>query len=258
MNPIEKLFRNKNKNILSVYFTAGYPYLDSADVIISELEKNGADLIEVGLPFSDPLVDGPTIQKSNSIALRNGINADILFAQLSKIKTNVPLILMGYLNQMMKYGEEKFLQKCKESGISGLIIPDIPVEEYVDKYKELFDKYDLRFYFLITPKTSDKKIRKIDSLTEGFIYVVSSSTITGAKGEISTEQKEYFERIQNMNLKNPTLVGFGISNAETYNIVCRYNAGAIIGSAFINALSQEGDIKENIKSFVEEIKRGEV
>ncbi len=244
------------ENILSVYFTAGYPSLDDTGIIIKELEKSGADLIEVGIPFSDPLADGPTIQKSSSQALKNGINPNIVFSQLQSIKNKIkiPLILMGYLNQILAYGEDKFLKDCQDANIQALIIPDLPVSEYKSYYKELFEKYNLSNIFLISPQTSSERIKEIDKLTDTFIYMVSSNSITGAKTDIETEQISYFERIKNMKLQNPTLIGFGISNNETFQKACKYSQGAIVGSAFINKISQKGSLENNIMEFVKEIK----
>ena len=203
MNSIQKIFQNKDRNLLSIYFTSGFPELDDATKVITELSDSGVDFIEVGLPYSDPLADGPTIQDSSQVALKNGINLDIVFKQLMSIKnTNkTPLVLMGYLNQMLKYGEDKFCKKVVECGIDTLIIPDLPMVEFENHYQQLFDKYGLTNVFLITPHTSEERIRKIDSYTKAFIYVVASSSITGAKGEISKQQITYFDRIKSMNLQ---------------------------------------------------------
>ena len=203
MNSIQELFQKKDKELLSIYFTCGYPKLEDTTHVISALEESGVDFIEVGLPYSDPLADGPTIQYSSQRALENGVNLDVIFEQLSTIKkTNkTPLVLMGYLNQMLKYGEEKFCQKAVDCGIDTLIFPDLPMVEFENHYKELFDKYGLTNVFLITPHTSNERIRKIDSYSKAFIYVVASASITGAKGDISNNQVLYFERIKAMNLK---------------------------------------------------------
>lgn len=242
MNSIEKLFQEKDKNLLSIYFTCGYPNLNDTTTVISSLEKSGVDFIEVGLPYSDPLADGPTIQDSSQKALQNGINLDLVFEQLMSIKASnkTPLVLMGYLNQMLKYGEDKFCQKVVECGIDTLILPDLPMVEFENHYQELFDKYGLTNVFLITPHTSEKRIQKIDSYTKAFIYVVASASITGAKGEISNHQLAYFERIKAMNLKSKLIVGFGISDKQTFNTACNYANGAIIGSAFIKNLGKNG------------------
>lgn len=253
MNSIQELFQKKDKNLLSIYFTCGYPKLNDTVQVISELEKSGVDFIEVGLPYSDPLADGPTIQDSSQKALENGINLDLIFEQLMTIKeTNkTPLVLMGYLNQMLKYGEEKFCQKVIECGIDTLILPDLPMVEYENYYKELFDKYGITNVFLITPHTSEERIRKIDSYTKAFIYVVASASITGAKGEISNNQIAYFERIKAMNLKSKLIVGFGISDKSTFTTACKYANGTIIGSAFIKYLANNG--VEKIDDFIKPI-----
>jgi tryptophan synthase alpha chain len=242
MNSIQELLKKKDKNLLSIYFTCGYPKLDDTIKVISELEKSGVDFIEVGLPYSDPLADGPTIQDSSQKALENGINLDIVFEQLMTIKkvNTTPLVLMGYLNQMLKYGEDKFCQKVVECGIDTLILPDLPMVEFENHYQELFKKYGLTNVFLITPHTSDERIRKIDSYTKAFIYVVASASITGAKGDISNNQVVYFERIKAMNLKSKLIIGFGISDKSTFNTACNYSSGAIIGSAFIKNLEKNG------------------
>jgi len=241
MNRINKLFQNKAGNILSVYFTAGYPRLENTAEIITELEKNGVDLIEVGMPFSDPIADGPVIQQSSQRALENGMSIKILFEQLKDIRKNVqiPLVAMGYLNPVMQYGLEAFCKKCKEIGIDGLILPDLPLDLYLEEFKPLFEKYGLHNIFLVTPQTSEERIRLIDKETSGFIYLVSSSSTTGARKDIQDKQITYFERIRAMGLKNPLIIGFGISNYETFNTACRYAHGAIVGSAFVKALEEE-------------------
>ena len=244
----------EDKKILSIYFSAGYPNLNDTVQIIQDLEKNGVDLIEIGLPFSDPLADGPTIQASSTQALHNGMTTQILFDQLKNIRESVkiPLIIMGYFNPMLQYGVEAFCQKCAEIGIDGLIIPDLPVDVYADEYKAIFEKYGLINVFLITPQTSDERICFIDSVSNGFIYMVSSASVTGSQSGFGNVQEEYFERISNLNLKNPQIVGFGISNKETFNQATKYAKGAIIGSAFIKHLSENGSKK--IAEFVGEIR----
>ncbi len=241
MKKLHQLFEEK-KNLLSIFFTAGFPKLNDTQTIISELSKSNVDFIEVGLPYSDPLADGPTIQDSSQVALQNGMNLDIVFEQLKGVKnTNAtPLVLMGYLNQLLKYGEDKFCQACVDCGIETLILPDLPMIEYENHYQQLFKKYGLTNVFLITPHTSDERIRKIDSLTEAFIYVVASASITGAKGEISNQQIGYFERVKAMHLKSKLIIGFGISDKETFNTACEFAHGAIIGSAFIKSLTING------------------
>ena len=253
MNSIQKLFQQKDKNLLSIYFTCGYPNLNDTTKVISALEQSKVDFIEVGLPYSDPLADGPTIQDSSQKALQNGINLDIVFEQLMTIKTTnkTPLVLMGYLNQMLKYGEDKFCQKVIDCGIDTVIIPDLPMVEFENHYQQLFTKYGITNVFLITPHTSDDRIQKIDSYTKAFIYVVASASITGAKGEISNQQIAYFERIKAMNLKSKLIVGFGISDKATFNTACTYANGAIIGSAFIKNLGING--VDKIDEFVKRI-----
>ena len=253
MNSIKQLFQQKDKNLLSIYFTCGYPKLDDTNKVIATLEKSGVDFIEVGLPYSDPLADGPTIQDSSQKALQNGINLDIVFNQLKTVKeTNTtPLVLMGYLNQMLKYGEDKFCQKVVDCGIDTVIISDLPMVEFENHYQQLFDKYGITNVFLITPHTSEERIQKIDGYTKAFIYVVASASITGAKGEISAQQIAYFERIQTMKLQSKLIVGFGISDKSTFNTACRYANGAIIGSAFIKDLGKNG--VDKIDDFIKPI-----
>lgn len=241
MKNLHLLLAEKN-NLLSIYFTCGYPKLEDTSIIIEQLEKSGVDFIEVGLPYSDPLADGPTIQDSSQKALQNGINLDLVFKQLMSIKpTNkTPLVLMGYLNQMLKYGEDKFCKKIVACGINTVIIPDLPMVEFENHYQELFEKYGITNVFLITPHTSEERIKKIDTYTNAFIYVVASASITGAKGTISNQQIAYFERIKAMNLKSKLIVGFGISDKPTFTTACTYANGAIIGSAFIKYLGANG------------------
>ncbi|EAQ40796.1 tryptophan synthase subunit alpha [Polaribacter sp. MED152] len=242
MNSIQKIFQEKDQNLLSIYFTCGYPELNDTSKVIKALENNNVDFIEVGLPYSDPLADGPTIQDSSQQALKNGINLDVVFDQLMEIKVSnkTPLVLMGYLNQMLKYGEDKFCKKVVECGVDTLIIPDLPMVEFENHYQQLFEKYGLTNVFLITPHTSEERIQKIDNYTNAFIYVVASASITGAKGEISDQQIAYFERIKAMNLKSKLIIGFGISDNKTFTTACNYANGAIIGSAFIKSLKTNG------------------
>lgn len=252
MNRInEKL--QENKKLLSIYFTAGYPDINDTVSIIEDLEKNGVDMIEIGLPFSDPLADGPTIQASSTKALKNGMTTEVLFKQLKDIRksVNIPLIIMGYFNPMFQYGVEAFCKKCQDIGIDGLIIPDLPVDVYHEEYQAIFEKYGLTNVFLITPQTSDERIRYIDSISNGFIYMVSSASTTGAQSGFGDEQTNYFERIGNMNLKNPQVIGFGISNNETFTQATKYAKGAIIGSAFVKHVTNSG-IK-SIDSFIKSI-----
>ncbi|PCH65057.1 MAG: tryptophan synthase subunit alpha [Bacteroidetes bacterium] len=255
-NRINKLFVEKNRRILSIYFTAGYPKLDTTAEIISELEEVGVDLIEIGMPFSDPLADGPTIQDSSQVALNNGMSITLLFDQLKEIRNSIqiPLILMGYLNPILQYGIQDFCEKCSVIGIDGLIIPDMPLDFYTNDYKDIFEKHDLKNILLITPQTSEERIREIDSNSNGFIYAVSSYSITGAKTGISEEQIEYLNRIRSYNLKNPIVVGFGISDKESFTKVTEHADGAVIGSAFIKAISNGEDLPSAIKNFISSIK----
>lgn len=253
MNRINQKLQ-ENKKILSIYFSAGYPNLNDTVQIIQDLEKNGVDMIEIGLPFSDPLADGPTIQASSTQALHNGMTTQVLFDQLKDIRktVNIPLVIMGYFNPMLQYGVEKFCVTCAEIGIDGLIIPDLPVDVYADEYKAIFEKYGLKNIFLITPQTSDERIHFIDSVSDGFIYMVSSASVTGSSAGFGNTQEAYFQRIVQMNLKNPQVIGFGINNAETFQQATQFAKGAIIGSAFITYLKENGTA--NIKAFVESIR----
>ena len=254
MNRINKAFENK-KEILSIYFTAGFPNLSDTISIIQNLDKSGVDMIEVGLPFSDPLADGPTIQQSSSTALKNGMTTKKLFSQLKDLRklTNIPIIIMGYFNPIMQYGVESFCKDCESIGIDGLIVPDLPVDIYYNNYKKTFEKYNLLNMFLITPQTSIERVKFIDKISNGFIYMVSSFSITGAVNSFQKEQKEYFERINKMNLKSPLLIGFGISNRETYKDAIKFSQGAIIGSAFIKHLEKKGVNK--ITDFIKKIRK---
>ncbi|GAA4767679.1 MULTISPECIES: tryptophan synthase subunit alpha [Flavobacterium] len=244
----------ENKKILSIYFTAGFPDLNDTVSIIEELEKSGVDMIEIGLPFSDPLADGPTIQESSSMALENGMTTKLLFEQLKDIRKNVkiPLIIMGYFNPILQFGVNEFCQKCAEIGIDGLIIPDLPLDIFEDEFKNIFDHYGLKNICLITPQTSEERILKIDNLSDSFIYMVSSSSTTGSQNSFGTIQQDYFERIANMNLKEPQIVGFGISNKETFSQATQHQKGAIIGSSFIKFIKSQ-PIK-NIPEFIKNIK----
>lgn len=255
MNRINKLFQTNPKNLLNIYFTAGYPNLNDTENIILNLEKTGANLIEIGMPYSDPLADGPTIQASGTTALKNGMTLSLLFEQVksAREKTQIPLILMGYLNQVMQYGEDAFIAKCVEVGIDGLILPDLPLWEYETHFQEKFEKAGLGISFLMSPQTSEERIQKIDSLSSGFIYMVADSSITGANKGISDGQIAYFERVNNMNLKKPRLIGFGISDKSSFDTACQFGNGAIIGSAFIRALGKEGDLENKISDFVRSI-----
>lgn len=255
-NKINMLFTNKSSKIISIYFTAGYPDISSTIDIILSLQENGVDMIEVGIPFSDSLADGYIIQEANAKALANGMNLGLLFDQLLSVKERVyiPLILMGYLNPILQYGIEKFCQHAKRAGVSGIIIPDITLEEYVWNFKNIFRKYSLPFILLIDPNTSVERIKKIDKYSNGFIYAVSSSSTTGNELSFSDSQRNYLKQIANLNLKNPVLVGFGIQNAQTLHTVTQYCHGAIIGSAFIKRISNCHKLDLCIKNFFKEFK----
>ena len=244
----------EDKKLLSIYFTAGYPSLNDTVKIIEDLENNGVDMIEIGLPFSDPLADGPTIQESSTAALKNGMTTEILFSQLKNIRktVSIPLIIMGYFNPMLQYGIEAFCKKCQEIGIDGLILPDLPLDVYQEEYEEIFKKHGLLNVFLITPQTSDDRIHQIDNASNGFIYMVSSASVTGSKSGFGQEQESYFERIDKMNLKNPQIVGFGIKDEETFKQATKTAKGAIIGSAFIKHLTANG--VNSISEFVNTIR----
>ncbi len=256
MERLRHLFSEKKENLLNIYFTAGFPNLHDTETIVLALEKAGVDLIEIGMPYSDPLADGPTIQHSSQVALANGMTLRLLFDQIRAIrqKTQIPLVLMGYFNQMMRFGETAFLQTCKEAGVDALILPDMPLEEYEKHYKSQFEALDLGITFLVTPQTNEARIRKISDLTRGFLYMVSNDAITGGSQEFSDRQLAYFERIRNMNLPHPRLIGFGISDRGTYNMACRYANGSIIGSAFIRALEKAEDVAAATTAFVKEIR----
>jgi tryptophan synthase alpha chain len=258
MNRIDQLFERKQKNILSIYFTAGHPRLDATVEIIKTLADEGADLIEIGIPFSDPVADGPVIQQSSQTALENGMSVKLLFDQLKNIRNvvDVPLILMGYLNPVLQYGIEPFCRKCAEIGIDGTILPDLPLDIYTHEFKPIFDRYGIHNIFLATPQTSDERYRELDATSGGFLYMVAASSITGTRKKFEKYQLEYFVRIKKLHLKLPRLIGFGISSADTFQTACKYANGAIIGSAFIKALEQKGDIKVNIREFVRSILEG--
>ena len=247
-NRIDKLFQEKQGRILNVYFTAGFPTLDSTVGTIEALSAAGVDLIEVGMPFSDPLADGPTIQGSNERALENGMHLELLLEQVAEARRRVdtPMVLMGYFNQVMQYGEERFVQRAAEIGVDGLILPDLPLDVYEEEYRKMFERHGLGVTFLISPQTSEARIRHIDSLSHGFIYMVSSSSITGGQSGLAGAVP-YFERVQAMDLKTPRLIGFGISAAADFNLVSEYAHGAVVGSAFIRALDAGQDVAEWVK-----------
>lgn len=241
MNRINQLFNDKTSNILSVYFCAGDPILESTPGIIRTLERKGVDMIEIGIPFSDPMADGPIIQNASTRALRNGMTLKKLFAQLEGIRKDVsiPLILMGYLNPILQYGFKDFCQKCLECGIDGMIIPDLPFKEYQEEFRATAEKYGLKMIMLITPETSEERIRRIDDNTDGFIYMVSSAAVTGTQKNFDEQKQAYFRRIEGMHLKNPRMIGFGISNRQTFEAAAAHAAGCIIGSKFVTLLEEE-------------------
>jgi tryptophan synthase alpha chain len=264
MKRIENLFSEKQHNILNVYCTAGYPELDSTTKVLFALQEHGADMVEIGIPYSDPLADGPVIQESNMIALKNGMSIHKLFDQLKSLRStnstsegrnrsfNLPLILMGYLNPVMQYGFEKFCIDAKKVGVDGIILPDLPLYEFETEYKNIFQQNDLDFIFLITPETSEERIRKIDELTKGFIYAVSSSSTTGKNVDINLQQN-YFQKLRQLKLKNPVLVGFGIKDKQTFEAACEFSNGAIIGSAFIKALQNGAEVNAATATFLNKI-----
>ncbi|MDP4812869.1 MAG: tryptophan synthase subunit alpha [Saprospiraceae bacterium] len=252
LNRLTKLFENNRENLLTVYFTAGYPKLDDTETIICSLAESGANIIEIGIPYSDPLADGPVIQESGMAAIDNGMTLQVLFNQLTDIrtKTQVPLILMGYFNQLLQYGVDKFLDECVKTGIDGLIIPDLPLMEYEQFYKDKLTQRNISISFLITPQTEESRIHKVDALSTGFIYVVSDSSITGMKTGISNQQISYFERIKSLQLRTPQLIGFGISDRESYLTASKYANGAIIGSAFIKHLKDKNEVDNATADFI--------
>jgi tryptophan synthase alpha chain len=258
MNRIDQLFQEKQGEILSVYFTAGYPSLGDTVPLLKSLQKHGADMVEIGMPFSDPLADGPVIQESSQAALQNGMTLDLLFRQLEGIRSSIqiPLVLMGYLNPVLKMGVEKFLIRCHETGIDGVILPDLPPDTYEDSYLELFRSYGIHHALLITPHTSEDRIRRIAGLSGGFLYLVADAATTGARNTLEEHQVEYFRRIRDMDLGLPGLVGFGISNRETFLAACRYARGAIIGSAFVRAMGEAGQpsLDQKVLQFMGEIR----
>lgn len=258
MNRINELFLKKNKGILSVYFTAGYPERTDTLPVLRELQLNGVDMVELGMPFSDPMADGPVIQVSNQRALNNGMTLRVLFDQLKEMRREVtiPVILMGYLNPVIQFGFEAFCQKCQEVGVDGLILPDLPFSDYMEEYKPVADRYGVKIIMLITPETSDDRIRFIDTHTDGFIYMVSSASTTGAQSSFDSYKQDYFRRIDAMNLRNPRLIGFGISNKSTFDSACAAANGAIIGSRFVKSLEEhQGDVKGAVADLLERISK---
>jgi tryptophan synthase alpha chain len=255
-NRIIELFQTKKQNLLSVYYTAGFPNLKDTIAIAIALEKAGADIIEIGVPFSDPIADGPVIQESNNIALQNGMTVKLLLEQVAEIRrvVELPIILMGYLNPIMQFGMEAFCRAASKAGVDGLILPDMPMIEFENSYRTIFEVNNLCNTFLISPTTSEARIRKIDAATNGFIYAVSSSSTTGAKGIFADEQINYFAKLANLTLKNPFLIGFGISNPTTFSQACQYSSGAIVGSAFVSLMKNSKNIAEDTDQFVKKIK----
>jgi len=257
MNRITQLFQTTSEPILNIYFTAGYPQLEDTGRILTALQRSGADLVEIGMPYSDPIADGETIQQSNQQALENGMTLQVLFQQLADCRktVSVPILLMGYLNPVVQFGVEAFCKKCQEVGVDGLILPDMPLEVYQKEYKSIFDQYGLLNIFLITPQTAEPRIRQIDECSAGFIYMVSSASTTGKQTGISDTMRSYFTRINEMGLRNPRLIGFGINNRETFETASSYAQGAIIGSAFIRLLQQNSTrLEEAIHDYVATVK----
>lgn len=258
MNHIIELFTGNStaEGKLNVYYTAGYPNLEDTLPILQQLQESGADLVEIGMPYSDPVADGETIQESNQIALENGMSVKKLFAQLAGMRSHitVPVLLMGYINPVLQYGLEDFCKKCAEVGVDGLILPDMPMDVYLEEYKSIFDQYGILNIFLVTPQTSPERIYQIDKASEGFIYTVSSASVTGSQSGVSGDMEAYFNRINAMGLKNPRLIGFGIQDRRTFKKACDYAQGAIIGSAFIRVLKSSTDLGKDIHAFIQSVK----
>lgn len=256
MNRIISLFEKQPTQNLNVYFTAGFPQINDTRAILKALQVAGADLVEIGMPYSDPVADGETIQASNQQALESGMTIKLLFEQLAGMRSEValPVLLMGYINPVLQFGIENFCKKCADVGVDGLILPDMPMDVYLDEYKSVFDQYGILNIFLITPQTSDERIQQIDEVSSGFIYMVSSSSVTGSQSGVSNNMEAYFERINAMNLRNPRLIGFGIKDNATFNMACQHANGAIIGSAFIRTLQESTDLEKDIIEFVAKIK----
>lgn len=254
MNRIDQLFKNKPSGILNIYCTAGFPALNDTLSIVEALQQSGADMVELGMPFSDPLADGPVIQESSTRAIANGMRISVLFEQLKGFRDRVslPVILMGYMNPVLQFGVENFCRKCAEVGVDGLILPDLPMDEYENEYRPLFEQYGLHLIFLVTPETSEARIRKIDSVSKGFVYAVSSSSTTG-KDKVMGDQQAYFARLKAMGLQNPVLIGFGIKDKATFTTACTNSSGAIIGSAFVKAIENSTNLQNDIQSFVKGI-----
>lgn len=255
MNRIIQLFEHRKNGIKSIYFTAGYPELHNTQSVLETLQANGIDMVEIGIPFSDPMADGPVIQQATTQSLRSGMSLKLLFEQLQGTRRTVriPLLLMGYLNPIIQYGFEHFCRSCAEVGVDGMIIPDLPFKDYLEDYKEIAEKYDLKVIMLITPETSEERIRLIDRHTNGFIYMVSSAAITGAQSNFGDAGQAYFKRIDRMELENPRLIGFGISNKETYETAAQNASGVIIGSRFVQLLGEKASPDEAIKQLLKDL-----
>ncbi len=255
MNRIDQLFLNKPQEILNIYCTAGFPALNDTLTVMETLQQSGADMVELGMPFSDPLADGPVIQESSTRAIANGMRISVLFEQLKGFRDRIslPVILMGYMNPVLQFGVENFCKKCAETGVDGIILPDLPMDEFETEYRAVFEKYGLHLIFLVTPETSEARIRKIDSLSKGFVYAVSSSSTTGKDKDMG-DQQAYFARLKGMKLKNPVLIGFGIKDKQTFQAACANSNGAIIGSAFVKAIENSTNLQSSIQSFVQGIK----
>ncbi|MXV52314.1 tryptophan synthase subunit alpha [Pedobacter sp. HMF7647] len=255
MNRLKQLFENKNKPLLSIYYTAGYPEIDSTVNIAEALEKAGADFLEIGFPYSDPVADGPVIQESSQKALHNGMSLKVLFERLKELRkrVSIPVLLMGYVNPVLQFGVENFCKAAADAGVDGVIVPDLPMYEYEELYKDCFLKHNVSNIFLVTPQTSEARIRKIDDLSNAFIYLLSSSATTGKQLDVSQSSETYFGRIKAMNLKNPLMIGFGISDKKSFDKAAEYTSGAIVGSAFVRLLG-EPDYMNKISSFVQSIK----
>jgi len=255
MNRITQLFKEKKNNILSIYYTAGFPGIGDTVAIAEALEEAGADMLEIGFPYSDPVADGPVIQASSKLSLDSGMDLNLLFSQLKELrkKVTIPVLLMGYVNPVLQYGVENFCKSCVEAGVDGCIVPDLPMYEYEELYKDIFLEHGLSNIFLVTPQTSEERIRKIDALSNGFVYLISTSATTGQNLQVSDVTTTYFSRVANMGLKNPTMIGFGIRDKATFDSACKYANGGIIGTAFVSAIAN-GDLKANISEFMQRFK----
>jgi tryptophan synthase alpha chain len=256
MNRIVELFKRKTEKVLNIYYTAGFPNLNDTTTILNALQVGDADIVEIGMPYSDPVADGETIQISNQKALDNGMSLKVLFEQLSDFRNkniSLPVVLMGYFNPVYQFGVEEFCKQCKETGIDGLILPDLPVDEYYRNYKSIFDKYGILNIFLITPQTSEARIRQIDEISDGFIYMVSSASVTGSVTGVNADMEAYFNRVNAMGLKNPRLIGFGINDKQSFDKASEYASGAIIGSQFVRVIESAKNLHQDVVEFVKSI-----